>query len=185
MNKNRKIRSEEISVISAGEQIRRKILGTGRTIEEFSREINLYPVSVKQYLRRNDGGSATFKIKLTQYFNQDYRDIVKDSNQQLVEICQHISNAIYLYSDEADEAVLQKLKEMMLEHGLDDHLHWMDRNLALNRFCRNQIGDALALLNDAYEKARAYRDTEAVVTCATDLALVQYYRSEHEGFWAI
>lgn len=180
MAEKRKIQPEEIAVLTAGEQIRRKVLGSGRTIEDFAREINFYPVSVKQYLRRNDGGSSSFKIKLTQYFQQGYDEIVKNPAEQLTDQCRNLSENIHLYTDDADAEVIGLLFRLVEEAGVEELIPWMERNLAMNRFYRNRIPEALALLRSAEGRIRDTRDVLAQVTFAADLALVHYYLCEYE-----
>jgi len=180
MDTSRKIHASEVAIISAGEQIRKKILGTGQTIEEFAREISLYPVSVKQYLRREDGGSATFKIKLTHYFNQNYHDIVKEPQQQLQDICRILSENIHLYTSSEDTVILNKAHQMVLDYQIESQIPWMDRNIALNLFYQNSVNESLRLLTGAIEQATRLKSYETQVVCATDLALVQYYRCEYE-----
>lgn len=180
MKKGRKILPEEVAVLSAGEQIRRKVLGSGRTIEDFAREINFYPVSVKQYLRRDDGGSSSFKIKLTQYFRQGYDEIVKNPSEQLTEKCRNLSDNIHLYTEEADATVIGNLFTLVEEAAVDGLIPWMERNLAMNHFYRNRISDALGLLGSAEKRVRESRDFLAQVTFAADLALVNYYLCEYE-----
>lgn len=176
----RKIQPEEIAVLTAGEQIRRKVLGSGRTIEDFARDINLYPVSVKQYLRRDDGGSSSFKIKLTQYFHQGYDEIVKNPTEQLMEKCRNLADNIHLYKDDADGEVISNLFNLVETAGVEEQIPWMERNLAMNRFYRNRISEALSLLNSAERRVRGGRDVLAQVTFAADLALVHYYLCEYE-----
>ncbi len=180
MAEKRKIQPEEIAVLTAGEQIRRKVLGSGRTIEDFAREINLYPVSVKQYLRRNDGGSSSFKIKLTQYFQQGYDEIVKNPAEQLTEQCRELSENIHLYTEDADAQVISNLFALVEEAGIDELVPWMERNLAMNRFYRNRTSEALTLLKSAESRLRNTRDFLAHVTFAADLALINYYLCEYE-----
>lgn len=180
MGKNRKLIPEEVAVISAGEQIRRKVLGSGRTIEDFAREINFYPVSVKQYLRRDDGGSSSFKIKLTSYFKQGYDEIVKNPAEQLTDKCRNLSENIHLYTDEADATVISNLFELVEEAGVEELVPWMQRNLAMNHFYRNRISEALTLLRLAESKVNGTRDYLAQVTFASDSALVNYYLCEYE-----
>lgn len=176
----RKIQPEEIAILTAGEQIRRKVLGSGRTIEGFAREINLYPVSVKQYLRRDDGGSSSFKIRLTQYFKQGYDEIVKNPSEQLSDKCRNLSENIHHYTDDADAEVIGTLFELVKTAGIDEQIPWMERNLAMNRFYRNQISESLALLRSAESRLQGSRDILAQVTVAADLALVNYYLCEYE-----
>lgn len=180
MEKGRKILPEEVAVLSAGEQIRRKVLGSGRTIEDFAREINFYPVSVKQYLRRDDGGSSSFKIKLTQYFQQGYNEIVKDPEEQLVHKCENLSENIHLYTEEEDAVVIGDLFKLVEEAGLSEQIPWMERNLAMNRFYRNRTTESLTLLASAEKRVHDSRDILAQVTFASDLALVNYYLYEYD-----
>lgn len=174
-----KIRPEEVAVLSAGEQIRRKVLGTGTTIEAFARDINFYPVSVKQYLRRDDGGSSSFKIKLTHYFSQGYDEIVKSPAEQLADKCRNLSDNIYLYTEEGDASVVSGLFGLIEEAGLDALKPWMQRNLGINRFYRNRTGDALVFLESAFRTVSGGRDILAQATFAADLALVNYYLCEY------
>lgn len=175
----KKIRQEEVAVLSAGEQIRQKVLGTGTTIEAFAKDINFYPVSVKQYLRRDDGGSSSFKIKLTRYFSQGYDEIVKTPEEQLTDKCRNLSDNIYLYTDEGDAAVISALSNLVEEAGLEELKPWMQRNLGINRFYRNRTSDALAFLESAYRSIGGGRDLLAQATFAADLALVNYYLCEY------
>lgn len=181
MEKARKIKPEEVAVLTAGEQIRRKVLGSGRTIEDFAREINFYPVSVKQYLRRNDGGSSSFKIKLTQYFKQGYDEIVKNPGEQLTEKCRNLSENIHLYTEDADTAVIESLIKLVQEAGAQELVPWMQRNHAMNCFYRNRTSEALAMLGAAEKQIRGTRDIMAQVTFASDLALINYYLCECEA----
>ncbi len=180
MDTTEKIRPEEVSVLSAGEQIRRKVLGAGATIEEFARDIEFYPVSVKQYLRRNDGGSSSFKIKLTQYFRQGYDEIVKTPAEQLAEKCRNLSENIYLYTEEADAVVISDLFVLIKEAELHELYPWMHRNLALNCFYRNLTSEAIELLHRAENAVRDKRNAYAQATFTADLALVNYYLCEYE-----
>ncbi len=181
MENGRKIMPEEIAVLSAGEQIRKKVLDSGRTIDDFAKEINFFPVSVKQYLRRDDGGSSSFKIKLTHYFKQGYDEIVKNPVEQLMDKCQNLSENIHLYTEEADAAVISDLFRLVEEAGADELIPWMERNLAMNRFYRNQTSEALALLGSAENRIQGARSLLAQVTFASDLALVNYYLCEYEA----
>lgn len=179
MERTKKIQPEELVILSAGEQIRRRVLGSGKTIEDFAREINFYPVSVKQYLRRNDGGSSSFKVKLTQYFQQGYNEIVRNPQEQLAEKCASLSENIHLYTDESDANVISELTQLVEEVGLVDQVPWMHRNLGMNRFYQNRISESLALLFSAEASIRAGRDVLAKATFSADLALVHYYLCEY------
>lgn len=180
MENAKKIRPDEVVILSAGEQIRRKVLGTGKTIEDFAREINFYPVSVKQYLRRHDGGSSSFKVKLTQYFQQGYNEIVRNPEAQLAEKCAQLSENIHLYTEEGDAEVIAHLTRLVEEQGLAAQLPWMQRNLALNRFYQNRVSEALALLFTAEAAVKTGRDVLARATFSADLALIHYYLCEYE-----
>lgn len=180
MENGRKILPEEVAVLSAGEQIRRKVLGSGRTVEEFARDINFYPVSVKQYLRRDNGGSSSFKIKLTQYFEQGYDEIVKNPIEQLNDKCRNLSENIHLYTKEADTKVIDSLYKLVEETGITELLPWMARNLAMNYFYQNRTSEALALLGTAENQIKDSRDVLAQVTFTSDLALLNYYLCEYE-----
>lgn len=179
MDANPKIKPEEIAILTAGEQIRRKVLGSGKTIDDFAREINFYPVSVKQYLRRLDGGSSSFKVKLTQYFQEGYDEIVKNPQAQLDEKCRRLSESIHLYTEEADAEVISELFAMVEQMGMTHQFPWMQRNLAMNRFYRNRCSEALALLRSAEADIQGGKDVMAKATFAADIALVYYYLGEY------
>jgi len=180
MNDILKLKIDDIRILSAGEQIKNEILKTGRSVEEFAKEIDLYPVSVKQYLRRPDGGSATFKIKLMQTMDKSYDEIVKEPDVQLSEINQSISENIHLYCTEDDIEVLNHMEQLIEEHSVQFEIPWVLRNNAMNKFYRNEVAEAIAMLESALDKVRRHKDSYGLMLFSADLGLMYYYRFEYE-----
>ncbi len=175
MNHERKMKIDDIKILSAGEQIKSKIINSGRTIEGFAEEIDLYSVSVKQYLRRNDGGSATFKIKMMNALNLSYDEIVKNPVDQLRDINQLVSNEIYKYKEASDIMFLQKLKEKLEEYNADVDVAWAERNIGMNRFYIGEAEDAIRLLKRSVSTSEKHNDQYGRVVFLSDLGLVHYY----------
>lgn len=180
MNEISKLRVDDIKILTAGEQIKNEILSTGRTVEEFANEIELYPVSVKQYLRRQDGGSATFKIKLMQTMDKSYDEIVKEPDVQLREMNQMISENIHLYCEEDDVEVLEYMERLIEKYAVRFEEPWVLRNNAMNLFYRNFVPEAIQMLEDALKRVRKMKDSYGWMLFLADLGLMYYYRFEYE-----
>jgi len=180
MKKSEKLNIDDLSILSVGEQIKNEILETGRTIEEFSKEIDLYPVSVKQYLRRDDGGSATFKIKLMRNLNKSFDEIVKEPAEQLSEINKKISKNIHLYSTVEDGVVLQHIETLVKKHNIHSQIPWVQRNNAMHKFYRNLVSDAIELMELAIDEVKKIKDSCGVMLFSADIGLMYYYRFEYD-----
>ena len=107
----------EIKLLSEGHQVKKAILQSFGSIEQFADKVNMYPESVKRYLRSRAINSATFKIKLTQAIGKGYDQIVLTDEEQ---IRAHIIELakVSVFEDGSIMAKLDSLRRLCLKNSM-------------------------------------------------------------------
>lgn len=109
---------KDIVIKSPGVQIREKIIEKYGTIKAFSDEIKLYEESVNKYLSSKKIGSSTFKIRMTQALEKDFKELYLSDEDQIRYYTSTLSYYIQDYNQKKDIEILEKLKMLCLDYEL-------------------------------------------------------------------
>ncbi|MEF9934756.1 MAG: hypothetical protein RR539_04925 [Clostridium sp.] len=141
---NKKLKLNQIKIISPGIQIKNKILEEFESIDSFAEKFSLYPETVHQYLFRKDLGSTSFKIKLTSAFNTGFNNIYKTEKDQIKEYVESITNNISQYNRVADEKMLDIVKNLCFKNEMFFEFILMCRNYSLYYYGQGLINRSVA-----------------------------------------
>lgn len=176
-----KLELEDIRLKTVGEQIKDAIFSRGYTLEEFADEIDIYLVSLKQYLRRKNGGSATFKIKITSFLDVSYDEIVKSPEEQLRELNRVITRDIFNYYGDEDMDILNKMKDYMLDFDLRDQLPTLYRNFGVYYFFKNDINKSIEYYELSIDVSKSHGNLEMDAIINSEMGLLYYYKYDYKN----
>lgn len=176
-----KLKLEDIKLKTVGEQIKEAIFSRGYTLDEFAEAIDIYVVSLKQYLRRKNGGSATFKIKITNFLDVSYDEIVKSPEDQLRDLNKKITEDIFNYYLTEDLEILNRMKDLMLKFDLRDELPTLYRNFGAHYFFRNDINKSIEYYELSIDVSKSHGNFEMDAIINSEMGLLYYYKYDYKN----
>lgn len=137
-----KFNFDDIKIKSPREQIKESILEQYDSLDEFAELVNLYPDSLRRYLRSTKLPNS-FRLKLVNQLNKGYDEIVLSEEQQLKKLVDIIYKNIEVYKDEDDINALKKLKDLCLERNIILETAKMNRNISIYYYKKNHLNSAV------------------------------------------
>lgn len=167
----KKLNLKDIKIKSSGKQIKEAILDEFDSIEEFATVIDLYPNSLKRYLRSTTVPNS-FKIKLVNTLSKGYNQVVLSEIQQIKLLVNEVSENIEAYKDEDDVKTLMQLKDLCLEKNMTSQIVKMNRNISIYYYYKDDMNFAIEYMRLAISGIE--NDYSFLVSCKSWLGLMYF-----------
>lgn len=171
-----KLNLKNIKIKSPGKQIKEAILDEFESIDEFAELVDLYPSSLKRYLRSNKVPNS-FKVKVVNELSKGYDEIVLSETEQLRSFVEDILDNIDLYKDENDIKILIKLKDSCLERNMTSEIAKMNRNISMYYYNKNDMSFAIEYMRLAISGIE--NNDNFLVSCMSLLGLMYFIRHNY------
>lgn len=168
-----KIKKNDIVIKSPGLQIREKILNKYGDLKTFSECIGLYESSIEQYLNSKSLGSSTFKIRLTNAFAVNFKDMYLSDEDQIRKIVLMISDHIELYNQRKDMDVLEKLKDICIRRELLEDYAIVCRCYAHFFFNQGKLDRAMAYMHLAVNYLRGRENVDYFALFLSEMIVME------------
>ncbi len=172
----KKLNLKDIKIKSSGKQIKEAILDEFDSIEEFATVIDLYPNSLKRYLRSTTVPNS-FKIKLVNTLSKGYNQVVLSEIQQIKLLVNEVSENIEAYKDEDDVKTLMQLKDLCLEKNMTSQIVKMNRNISIYYYSKNDMGFAIEYMRLAISGIE--NNQSFLVSCMSWLGLMYFMKHDY------
>ncbi len=171
-----KLKFKDIKIKSQGKQIKEKILEKFNSLDEFANLIDLYPDSLRRYLRSAKMPNS-FKLKLVNKLNMGYDEIVLSDIQQITGLVENVFENIEAYRDEKDIKVLKRLKELCLENNMSLEIAKMNRNISIYYYNKKDMGFAIEYMRWAIGGVK--NDYDFLVSSMSLLGLMYFFKHDY------
>ncbi len=147
----------EIKILSPNAKLKKLILENYPSIDEFAKEINIYPSTLKQYLRSSKLGSDKFKIKIVIKLDIDINSLYLSYKEQLSSYVYELNKNVRHYSTSHDLELLKELSELTLKNNMYTEHFIMVFNIGRFEYYKSNFEFALSYMDTAL----AYFHTES------------------------
>jgi len=146
---------KKIKILSPNAKLKQLILENYPSIDQFAKEIDIYPSTLKQYLRSSKLGSDKFKIQIALKLDLDIQLLYQSYADQISAYVYEVNKHIRHYNTSDDLEILKTLSEQTLKNNLYTEHFIVIYDLGRFEYFRGNYELALRHFNNAQSYFRA------------------------------